>query len=531
VSRSPEQSEGEATKNPVLGKWATWHVKNEILRFAQDDIGKCGFCPNASARRERMRRTKIVCTLGPASQSEETLREMVRAGMDVARINFSYGDHQTHARDIALVRRLAQEAGQVLAVMGDLQGPKLRVGEIATPVTLREGQDFNLTTRPVPGDDQEVNLPHPEVMGDVRPGDRVLLDDGLLELQVLETTPTDLRCRVVTGGPLTSRKGVSLPGVSLSLPSLTEKDQEDAAFAIQQGVDYLALSFVRQAGDVSRLRDLLGQHRASIPIIAKIEKREAVEAFEGVMEASDGAMVARGDLGVETPAEEVPIYQKRIIRLANEVGKPVITATQMLNSMIVSPRPTRAEASDVANAILDGTDAVMLSGETAVGKYPVEAVGMMAKIALTAERILPPEELRILPYRERLHETISEPSFTSTDAISQATCEIALELSAKAIISSTMSGHTARMVAKHRPATPIIAVTPSPETQRRLALVWGVHPLLVSEFAHTDQMIETAVQAALDKGLIEKGDMVVITAGVPLGGPGRTNMLKVHVVE
>jgi len=470
-----------------------------------------------------MRRTKIVCTLGPASQSEETLREMVRAGMDVARINFSYGDHQTHARNIALVRRLAREAGRVLAVMGDLQGPKLRVGEIATPVTLREGQDFNLTTRPVPGDDQEVNLPHPEVMGDVRPGDRVLLDDGLLELRVLETTPTDLRCRVIIGGPLTSRKGVSLPGVSLSLPSLTEKDREDAAFAIQQGVDYLALSFVRRAEDVSRLRDLLRQHRASIPIIAKIEKREAVEAFEGVMEASDGAMVARGDLGVETPAEEVPIYQKRIIRLANEVGKPVITATQMLNSMMDNPRPTRAEASDVANAILDGTDAVMLSGETAVGKYPVETVGMMARIALTTERMI--------PHQERVHEAFLEPSFTPTDAISQATCEIAWELSAKAIISSTMSGHTARMVAKHRPATPIIAVTPSPETQRRLALVWGVCPLLVSEFAHTDQMIETAVQAVLKEGMVEKGDTVVITAGVPLGGPGRTNMLKVHVVE
>jgi pyruvate kinase len=470
-----------------------------------------------------MRRTKIVCTLGPASQSEETLREMIRAGMDVARINFSHGDHETHARNIVLARRLAQEEGRVLAVMGDLQGPKLRVGEIATQVTLREGQDFNLTTRPVPGDDREVNLPHPEVIGAVRPGDRLLLDDGLLELEVLETSPTDICCRVITGGPLKSHKGVSLPGVSLSLPSLTEKDRKDASFAIQQGVDYLALSFVRQAEDVSQLRDLLEQNQAPTLIIAKIEKREAVEAFEEIMGTSDGVMVARGDLGVETPAEEVPIYQKRFIRLANEVGKPVITATQMLNSMIDNPRPTRAEASDVANAILDGTDAVMLSGETAVGKYPVEAVRMMAKIALTTERIL--------PYQEWVHRAALEPSFTPTEAISQATCEIALELSAKAIISSTMSGHTARMVAKHRPSTPIIAVTPNPETQRRLALIWGVYPLLVSEFAHTDQMIETAVQATLDEGMIEKGDTVVITAGVPLGGSGRTNMLKVHVVE
>ncbi len=469
-----------------------------------------------------MRRTKIVCTLGPASQSEETLREMIRAGMDVARINFSHGDHETHARNIALVRRLAQEEGRVLAVMGDLQGPKLRVGKIATPVTLRPGQDFNLTTRPVPGDEREVNFPHPEVIEDVRPGGRILLDDGLLELEVLEASSTDIHCRVVTGGPLKSHKGVSLLGVSLNLPSLTEKDREDAAFAVQQKVDYLALSFVRRAEDVSQLRELLEQNQASIPIIAKIEKREAVEAFEEILKVSDGAMVARGDLGVEAPAEEVPIYQKQIIRLANGVGKPVITATQMLNSMIDDPRPTRAEASDVANAILDGTDAVMLSGETAVGKYPLEAVRVMARIAWTAERIL--------PYREWVHKAALAPSSTPTEAISQATCEIALELSAKAIISSTVSGHTARMVAKHRPSTPIIAVTPSPETQRRLALVWGVYPLLVSEFAHTDQMIETAVQAALDEGLIEKGDIVIITAGVPLGGPGRTNMLKVHVV-
>jgi len=478
-----------------------------------------------------MRRTKIVCTLGPASQSEETLREMIRAGMDVVRINFSHGDYETHARQIALVRRLAQEEGRVLAIMGDLQGPKLRLGEMAAPVTLRQGADFSLTTRPIPGDAREVNFPHPEVMEDVRPGDRVLLDDGLLELEVLETTPTDIRCRVITGGPLASHKGVSLPGARLSLPSLTEKDRADATFAIQQGVDYLALSFVRRAEDVLQLRDWLGQHHASIPIIAKIEKREAVEVFAEILEVSDGAMVARGDLGVEVPAEEVPVYQKRIIRLANEVGKPVITATQMLNSMIDNPRPTRAEASDVANAILDGTDAVMLSGETAVGKYPVEAVRVMASIALSAERILPFDRFRTPPYQEEAHKAAPGRSVTPTSAISQATCEIALELSAKAIICSTVSGYTARMVAKHRPGTPIIAVTPGLETQRRLALVWGVYPLLVSEFAHTDQMIETAVQAALDEGLVARGDTVLITAGVPVGGPGRTNMLKVHVVE
>jgi len=327
---------------------------------------------------------------------------------------------------------------------------------------------------------------------------------------------------VAPGGTLRSRKGITLPHSTLSLPSLTEKDKEDLKVGVKSEVDYVALSFVRRAADILELKQLLAEHGADIPIIAKIEKHEGVTNFDEILDVSDGIMVARGDLGVETPAEMVPIYQKMIIKKCNQVGKPVITATQMLDSMIHHPRPTRAEASDVANAILDGTDALMLSGETAVGKYPVEAVHTMAKIALTTERNL--------AWREWARGPISGGSFTSTEAISQATCEIAAELSAKAIITSTMSGYTARMVARHRPATPIIAVTPNPRTYRRLALVWGVYPLMVQEFTNTDEMIATAVQAALERGLVEQGDIVVITAGVPMGGPGKTNMIKIHVV-
>ena len=470
-----------------------------------------------------MPRTKIVCTLGPASQSEEVIREMIRAGMDVARINFSHGDRETHVRNIALVRRLAEEEGKVVAVMQDLQGPKVRVGEFEKGAAiLKAGQTFTLTTRQVLGNEKEVTALYPRLPQEVQPGDRILLDDGLLDLEVVETTDTDVRCRVVTGGTLRSRKGITLPHSTLSLPSLTEKDKEDLAVGVENEVDYVALSFVRRAADILELKQLLAEHGTDIPIIAKIEKHEGVTNFDEILDVSDGIMVARGDLGVETPAEMVPIYQKMIIKKCNQVGKPVITATQMLDSMIHHPRPTRAEASDVANAILDGTDALMLSGETAVGKYPVEAVRTMAKIALTTERNL--------AWGEWAHGPISEGSFTPTEAISQATCEIAAELSAKAIITSTMSGYTARMVARHRPATPIIAVTPNPRTYRRLALVWGVYPLMVQEFTNTDEMMATAVQAALERGLVEQGDIVVITAGVPMGGPGKTNMIKIHVV-
>ncbi len=471
-----------------------------------------------------MIRTKIVCTLGPASQTEDVLRPIITAGMTVARINFSHGDHATHTRNITLVRRLANELGRVVAVMVDLQGPKLRVGDIASPgATLREGATFTLTTRPVPGDDREVHLPHPQLVADLHPGERILLDDGMLELEVLDTTDTDVHCRVITGGLLTSHKGINLPETQLSLSSITDKDRHDLAFALEQRVDYVAQSFVRRAADVLALRNLLAEHNATVPIVAKIEKREAIDAFDDILAVSDGIMVARGDLGVEVPAEDVPLHQKMIIRKARAAGVPVITATQMLQSMIENPRPTRAEASDVANAILDGTDAVMLSGETAVGRYPVAAVETMARIANTIERSL--------PYEEWMHRGVLERATTATDAISQATCEIALELEAKAIITTTMSGHTARMVAKHRPRTPIVAVTPDPAVQRRLALVWGVESLLIPAVTHTDEMVYQAMEAIKKRGLVERGDLVILTAGVPLGGVGKTNMLQVRVVE
>jgi len=365
-------------------------------------------------------------------------------------------------------------------------------------------------------------VPHPEVLADLREGQRVLLDDGQLELRVEKADGETARCRVVFGGRLTSHKGLNLPGATLRISALTEKDRRDARFAVEQGVDLIALSFVRSAQDVLDLRGLLTEWGAGdLPIVVKIEKTEAVEAFDAILEVADAVMVARGDLGVETSAEEVPFHQKRIIRASNQAGKPVITATQMLQTMIENPTPTRAEASDVANAVLDGTDAVMLSGETAVGAYPVEAARTMARICASAEAHLPPERF--------LYE-LECPSGSVTGAISRATVEIAAEVGARAILTATMSGTTARMVARYRPPVPIIAATPNPRTLMRLALVWGVTPVQVAPFTTTDEMVARMIQAALQTGLVREGDRVVLTAGVPFGGEGRTNMLQVHVV-
>lgn len=467
-------------------------------------------------------RTKIVCTLGPSTDPPEVLRAMIRAGMSVARINFSHGDHAAHARRIALVRQIAQEEGAIVALLGDLQGPRWRVGLIEGGyIVVSPGQRIVLTTRPVPGGPQEIHLPHPDLMALARPGQTLLLNDGLLEFRVEAVDGTDLICRVVRGGTLSSHKGINAPGLPLTLPALTEKDRLDVRFAVEQGMDYLALSFVRTAEDVRQLRALLQELGASIPIVAKIEKREALAHFEDILEAADAVMVARGDLGVEIPPEEVPIHQKRIIRLCNRAGKPVITATQMLNSMVNHPRPTRAEASDVANAILDGTDAVMLSAETATGTYPVEAVEMMARIARMAEEAL--------PHRQWL-DLIGETAAVA-EAISRATVEIAERIGARAIVTLTMSGYTARMIARHRPPMPILAVTPVPATLRRLALVWGVQPALMPAVRTTDEMLGAACQAALQSGLAQPGDLLVITAGVPFGRPGHTNLLKVHRLE
>ncbi|RLC64755.1 MAG: pyruvate kinase [Chloroflexota bacterium] len=469
-----------------------------------------------------MPRTKIICTIGPVSNSPEVMRGLIRAGMDVARINFSHGDHSTHGQSIATLRQVAEEEQQLVAVMADLQGPKLRVGEIeGGAVELREGDIVTLTPRPRPGARDEIPVPHPELLRDLRPGQTVLLDDGRLELVVARAGEGCLKCRVVTGGQLTSHKGINVPGATLRFSTLTPKDREDAQFALKQGVDFFALSFVRRPADVRELRQFLKSRGADVSIIAKIEKPEALSVFDEILAEADGIMVARGDLGVETPAEEVPFHQKRIIHACNQAGKPVITATQMLQTMIENPRPTRAEASDIVNAILDGTDAVMLSGETAVGRYPIEAAETMAMICANAEAHLP--HGRLLHGESHTHETI-------TEAISCAAVEIASEVGARAIITATMSGRTARMVARHRPSVPIVAVTPNRTTLLRLTLVWGVVPVLVSEFKNTDEMVQMMVQAAREEGLVAWGDRVVLTAGIPFGSVGETNMLKVHVV-
>jgi pyruvate kinase len=468
-------------------------------------------------------RTKIVCTLGPASDDAATIRSFAEAGMTMARLNFSHGTYEDHARRIDIVRRLAKELDQPIAVMADLQGPKLRVGLFATKgIPLREKEIVTLVNAKTASEPGIIPLPHPEVLRDVEPGDRMLLDDGLLELRAVDTDGERVRAEVVVGGTLNSRKGLSLPHTRLQMPSVTDKDQADAAFALEQKVDYFALSFVRSGDDVRNLRSWIQEQGADVPIIAKIEKPEALDCIEEIIDASEGLMVARGDLGIEAPAEEVPIAQKRIIAACNRAGKPVITATQMLDSMIRNPRPTRAEASDVANAILDGSDAIMLSGETAVGRYAVEAVQTMARIAEVTERSM--------PYKDWLRRAVDTTSREVTDAIAQVACEISTDLGAKAIIASTTSGSTARCIARHRPITPIVAPTPSLAAYRQLALVWGVKPLLVEEFRDTDRMMATVIEAVRSRDIVEDGDLVIITAGVPLGGAGMTNLLKVHRV-
>ncbi len=470
-----------------------------------------------------MSRTKIVCTIGPASDSSACLRAMIRAGMNVARINFSHGDQAAHAARIASVRRAAAAAGAVIALMGDLQGPKLRVGAIRGDYTMtRVDDEIVLTTRLVPGDQGEVHLPHPGLVREVKPGQRLLLDDGQLEFVVLGTTETDIRCRVVSGGPLSSHKGVAAPGANLLLAALTEKDRADVAFAVEQELDFLALSFVRSGRDVRQLRDLLDGLGAQIPIVAKIEKPEALEAFDDILEHSAAIMIARGDLGVEIPAEQVPFVQKDLIARCNRAGVPVITATQMLSSMITHSRPTRAEASDVANAILDGTSAVMLSAETASGEYPIESVQMIARIAAIAEENF--------PYDEALHHGRAHKVQTPAEAISQATVGIAHDLDARAIVTSTYSGQTARWVASCRSRTPVVAITPRAEVQRQLTLAWGVIPMLAPFYNTTDEMIQYAAELAKASGLAKTGDTIVITAGIPSEVGSTTNMLKVHVI-
>lgn len=471
-----------------------------------------------------MRRTKIVCTIGPASENVETLKKMMLAGMNVARLNFSHGSHEDHGRRIAAIRQAAAEVGKNIAIMLDTKGPEIRLKTFANPpVTLEKGQRFTLTTRDVVGDNTIVSVTYQDLPKDVKPGSRVAVADGLIEMEVEAVKGEDVHCRVINGGQLSNQKGVNLPGVKVNLPSITERDIADIRFGLEQGVDFIAASFIRKAADVLAIRQIVEEHGSDVDIIAKIESSEGVDNLDEIINVADGIMVARGDLGVEIPAEEVPVLQKTMIERCNLAGKPVITATQMLESMTQNPRPTRAEASDVANAIFDGTDAIMLSGETAAGKYPVQAVETMARIAQRAELAVDFDDLL-----EVRGATIQR---TVTDGISHAVCTIAKELRVTAIITATASGHTARMIAKYRPKVPVIAVTPRPKVLRKLCLVWGVEPLAIGDVNGTDEMIASSVDVALAAGLISGGDLVVITAGVPVGVHGTTNMMKVHTVS
>lgn len=471
-----------------------------------------------------MRKTKIVCTIGPSSESLPALKQLIAAGMNVARLNFSHGDYEEHGNRIKNIRQACRELNKTVAILLDTKGPEIRTGKLKEDsYELVQDEHIVLTTEEIIGDDKRISVTYKDLPRDVQVGSTILIDDGLIGLSVVDIRGSEIECRIVNGGTIKSKKGVNVPGVCISLPGITEKDASDIIFGIQQGVDFIAASFVRKASDVLEIRQLLEEHNAShIQIISKIENREGVDNLDEILEVSDGLMVARGDLGVEIPAEEVPLVQKLMIKKCNYVGKPVITATQMLDSMQRNPRPTRAEASDVANAIFDGTDAIMLSGETAAGKYPVESVLTMSRIAERAESAL--------EYREMFLRQSTAQQTTITEAISQSVANSALDLDARAIITPTESGYTARMVSKYRPKSPIVAVTPNEQVVRRLSLVWGVLPIKGEHVPNTDDLFQHAVDNAIKAGLIRLGDLVIITAGVPVGRSGTTNLMKVHHV-
>jgi pyruvate kinase len=463
-------------------------------------------------------RTKIVCTIGPASAGPAVLRSLIEAGLDVARINFSHGTYEEHARTIATIRSLAEELKRPVAILGDLQGPRIRIGDLAAPRDVRDGEELVFAHEPhaTAGD---VPVTYDDLAHDVKVGGRILVNDGLLEFEVLEVSGQRVRVRTIHGGPIKSHKGMNLPGIDVSAPSLTEKDRADIGFCIAHDLDYIALSFVRRADDIRGLKALLPQ---GMLVVAKIEKDSALHRLEEILQASDAVMVARGDLGVELPFEEVPLAQKRIIGLANRYGRPVITATQMLESMIEHPRPTRAEANDVANAVLDGTDAVMLSAETAAGAFPRLAVEAMHRIVIAAET---------LPVARGIGIDRLEPGTASTEeTIASASVTAVRLLGAPSVIVFTKSGFSARVVAARRPGVPIVVLTDQARTYRQLALVWGVVPFLVAHADTYEQMAATAKRVLLAEGIAKPGDRVVVTAGVPFDVPGTTNNLKVETV-
>ncbi|MFS0636388.1 pyruvate kinase [Mesobacillus foraminis] len=473
-----------------------------------------------------MRKTKIVCTIGPASESIENLISLLNAGMNVARLNFSHGDHEEHGARIKNIREAARQTGKNVAILLDTKGPEIRTNNMETgAIELKAGNEITVSMTEVLGTTEKFSVTYERLIEDVHSGAKILLDDGLIGLEVLsiDKANNEIRTKILNSGTLKNKKGVNVPGVSVKLPGITEKDAQDILFGIEQGVDFIAASFVRRGSDVLEIRGLLEENNATyIQIIPKIENQEGVDNIDEILEVSDGLMVARGDLGVEIPAEEVPLVQKALIKKCNTLGKPVITATQMLDSMQRNPRPTRAEASDVANAIFDGTDAIMLSGETAAGQYPIEAVQTMHNIASRAEEALDHKELLSIRSKDTEH--------TITDAIGQSVAHTALNLEVNAIITPTESGHTARMISKYRPKAPIVAVTSNDHILRRLALVWGVYPQLGQVAKTTDEMLDNAVEESMKSGLVKHSDLVLITAGVPVGESGATNLMKIHVV-
>jgi len=469
-------------------------------------------------------KTKIISTIGPASGSLPIITQMLEAGTDIVRLNFSHGSHQEHAAYLRALWQATAQLGKPVAVMQDLPGPKNRTGKLKNgQVELKTGAEFILTTQAILGDEHQVSVGLPSLAQDVASGDIVFLDDGAIKLEVIGTGRKDARCKVVAGGMLGEDKGITIPGVTLRTPSFTEQDKNHLLFGLRHKVDFVAVSFVREATDILKVRQFLYQRGASIDLIAKIERQEAVDNINEILEVADGIMVARGDLGIELPIQKIPTIQKEIIRKCNRLGKPVIVATQMLESMVRVPFPTRAEATDVANAVIDGADAIMLSEETAIGKYPVETVKMMAKIAFEAEATL--------PYAQILLEKGEELKPETDEAISYAACHIAQQLGAVAIVAFTSSGSTAQRVAKNRPRVPTIAITPSSSVQRKLALSWGVRAYQVPETAIVTDQFTQGARIAKERGLAHSGDLVVITGGVPLGVPGTTNLLKVEKVK
>lgn len=470
-----------------------------------------------------MRRTKIVCTIGPATAGEAQLRALVEAGANVARLNFSHGDYDSHAKTIERLRRIGGEFHRPVALLQDLCGPKIRLGQLPPEgIEIQTGQEVSFVLQEEGDGIDNIPLPAPVVFAMLRTGEPMSINDGRVKLNVIERDADRIRAVATIGGQISTRKGVNLPDTYLPVTSVTEKDLEDLRFGIQQGVDWVAISFVRNALDLEPVRRTIESSKKKIRIIAKIEKREAVEGLDEILQVADGIMVARGDLGVEMPFDRVPIVQKEIVRKCNHIGKPVIVATQMLESMIEAPDPTRAEATDVANSILDGTDAVMLSGETAVGKHPIAAVETLDKIAIQTETILEAKSFKLL--RSEGEE------ISVTEAVAESVCRMSSLVGAKAILCNTSSGGTARLVSKYRPKTPIIAFTPEEETYKQLALTWGVQPFLIEKVKTADEMLFVVVQAARSMEIAEPGDKVVITSGLPVGMSGSTSLVKVHTI-